>query len=149
FKFDENTGHLTPNDPARVSPQGTDGPRHMAFHPTRPILYCCNEQISTVSAYTLNKSKGTLALFQTVSTVPKGEKATPADIHITPSGKFVYVSNRGHNTIASFAVDSSTGRLTPLGWAPTELGPRAFSLDPDGRFLVVAGLDSGRLVVHQ
>ena len=144
FKFDEKSGRLTPNVPPRLSLEGTDvlGPRHLAFHPTLDIVYASNEQDTTASAYTLDPSAGTLALLQTVATVPKGEKASPCDIHITPSGKFLYVSNRGYDSIASFSVDGSTGRLAATGWAPTGPGPRTFALDPDGRFLVAAALGS-------
>lgn len=154
FKFDAETGRLTPNTPVRLSLQDELGPRHICFHPTRNIVYASNEQGVSVTAYELDTAKGTLTPVQTVPTVPKGESAAPADIHITPSGAFVYVSNRGHNSIASFVVDPSSGRLTFTGVTATPrmiaaragqfTGPRTFSLDPAGRFLVAADLDSGR-----
>ena len=154
FKFDENTGHLTANDPPRHSPEEYLGPRAFVFHPTRDVVYFSDEQGSSVTAYNLDPSAGTLTPFQTISTLPAGysEGNTCSQIQITPSGKFLYAPNRGHNSVASFIIDSSTGRLTATGRVPTEPVPRAFSLDPEGRFLFVAGLDSGRLAsyrVHQ
>ena len=151
FKFDENTGRLTPNDPPRYSPQAYLGPRAFVFHPTRDIVYFSDEQGSSVTAYRLDSSAGTLAPFQTISTLPAGysEGNTCSQIQITPSGKFLYAPNRGHNSVASFALDSSTGRMTATGWIPTEPVPRAFSLDPEGNFLFVAGLESGRVASYQ
>ncbi len=151
FKFDENTGQLTPNSPPRHSPQEHLGPRHFCFHPNRDIVYFSDEQGSSVTAYNLDPSAGTLTPFQTISTLPEDYKEgnSCSQIQITPSGKFLYAPNRGHNSVASFAIDSSTGRLTATGRVSTEPVPRAFSLDPDGQFLFVAGLDSGRLASYQ
>lgn len=89
--------------------------------------------------------------FQTISTLPARYSGsnTCSQIHIAPSGKFLYAPNRGHNSVASFTVDTSTGRLTATGWVATEPVPRAFHLDPDGGFLFVAGLDSGRLASYR
>ena len=151
FKFDDNTGHLTPNDPPRHSPRDYLGPRALAFHPTLDIVYFSDEQGSSVTAYHLDPSAGTLAPFQTISTLPAGysEGNTCSQIQIAPSGRFLYAPNRGHNSIASFTIDSSTGRLTATGRVQTEPVPRAFSLDPAGSFLFVAGLDSGRLASYE
>jgi 6-phosphogluconolactonase len=89
----------------------------------------------------LDPAAGTLKLLQTIPTAPEGEKTSPCDIQISPSGKFLYVSNRGGvDSIASYTIDASTGRLTSTGRAPTGAGPRTFALDPDGRFLVAASL---------
>ncbi len=127
------------------------GPRHFCFHPNRDIVYCSDEQGSSVTAYNLDPSAGTLTPFQTISTLPDGysERNSCSQIQITLSGKFLYVPNRGHNSVASFSINASTGRLTATGRVPTEPVPRAFSLDPEGRFLFVAGLDSGRLASYQ
>ena len=150
FRFDEKSGRLTPNDPPRYSPQEYLGPRALAFHPTLDIVYFSDEQGSSVSAYQLDPSAGILAPFQTISTLPDGysEANTCSQIQIAPSGRFLYAPNRGHNSVASFGVDASTGRLTAIGRVPTEPVPRAFSLDPDGSFLFVAGLESGRLASY-
>jgi 6-phosphogluconolactonase len=151
YRFDEQTGHLTPNDPPRVSPERADGPRHFCFHPSKDILYFSNEQGCSVTAYSLDTAAGTLTPFQTVPTLPEdfNGRNTCAQIQIAPSGKFLYAPNRGHNSIACFAVDAATGRLTPIGCVPTEAVPRAISVDPGGKFLYAAGLESGRLAAYR
>ena len=151
FRFDADTGRLTPNSPPRVTPREPEGPRHLCLHPTRDIAYSSNEQGCSVTAYNFDPSQGTLSPFQTVPTLPDGyqETNTCSQIQITPSGRFLYAPNRGHNSIAGFAVDDATGKLTPLGQTPTEAIPRAFSLDPQGNFLYAAGLESGRLASYR
>jgi 6-phosphogluconolactonase len=147
FRFDENTGHITPNSPPRVEPEEPLGPRHYCFHPTLDILYFSNEQGCSVTGYRLDTATGTLAAFQTTTTLPDGytETNTCSQIQISPSGKFLYAGNRGHNSIAGFSVDASTGNLTVIGQVSTEPVPSAFSLDPGGNFLFAAGSESGRL----
>ncbi len=151
FRFDERTGRLTPNDPPKYSPQEYLGPRALAFHPMLDVVYFSDEQGSSVTAYRLDASVGTLAPLQTVGTLPPGydERNTCSQIQIAPSGRFLYAPNRGHNSVASFTVDPSTGRLTATGHVATEPVPRVFSLDPDGRFLYVAGQQSGRLAAYR
>ncbi|MFQ6027684.1 MAG: lactonase family protein [Dehalococcoidia bacterium] len=148
FKFDAASGHLTPNDPPRISPAAPDGPRHYCFHPSKDLVYVCNEQGCSVTVYALDTSTGTLTAGQTVTTLPEGFTGSNAcaQIQIHPSGGHLYVSNRGHDSIASFAVDETTGGLTPTGWAEAEPVPRAFSLDPTGHFLYAAGLETGNLI---
>ena len=151
FKFNEATGRLTANTPDRVIPDKHLGPRHFCFHPDLDILYCCNQEGNSVTAYRFDTSRGILTAFQTVSTLPdayKGENGC-AEIQIAPSGRFIYVSNRGHNSIAYFSVNARTGRLTIVGYEPTEAVPRAFILDPYGEFLFAAGEASGRLAVYR
>ena len=147
FRFDEETGRLTPNDPPRVGPAEPFGPRHYCFHPTKNLVYVNNEQGSSVTVYALDRERGTLAAGQTVSTLPEGstERNSTSQIRLDPRGRFLYVGNRGHNTIASFSVDEATGDLTPSGWADAEPVPRALNVEPSGRFLYAAGLESGRL----
>ena len=151
FRFDGQTGHLTFNTPAKVVPEQPLGPRHFCFHPSKDMAYFSNEQGCSVSAYRFDPSAGTLTLLQTVSTLPSGYTGqnSCSQIQITPSGKFVYAPNRGHNSIAGFAVDVSTGLLTSVGQTPSEPVPRAFSLDPEGKFLYAAGLESGRLAAYR
>ncbi len=151
FRFDEGTGKLTPNPVPRVTPDGPDGPRHFEMHPTRDVFYVSNEQGCSVTAYHFDRSTGTLKAFQTLSTLPEGwdGKNTCAQIHIAPSGKFLYVSNRGHHSIACYSTDEATGRLTSQGQQVTEPTPRAFNVDPTGNFLFAAGLDSGRLAAYR
>lgn len=151
FQFDERTGRLTPSAPDRHSPTEYLGPRAFVFHPTLSTVYFSDEQNGSVTGYTLDPSAGTLTPFQTISTLPAGynEPNTCSQIHMAPSGKFLYAPNRGHNSVASFTVDAVSGRLTATGRVPTEPVPRAFNLDPSGNFLFVGGLDSGRLAAYR
>ncbi|MFT6582673.1 MAG: 6-phosphogluconolactonase [Alphaproteobacteria bacterium] len=148
FRFDETTGRITPNDPAQVAQPDFTGPRHFCFHPTRDLVYASNEQGCSVSVYAFDATNGTLEQLQTISTLPddwSGENKC-AQIQITPCGRFLYAPNRGHHSIAEFKVDSETGRLTALGHVAAEPVPRAFSIDPAGKFLLSAGLTSGKLI---
>ena len=151
FRFDAQTGHLTANSPFRIEPAERLGPRHYCFHPTGDVVYFSNEQGSSVTGYRLDPASGSLAAAQTISTLPDGFSArnTCSQIHLTPSGRFLYVGNRGHNSIAGFAVDPASGRLSAIGTVPTEPVPSAFGLDPDGRFLFAAGTASGRLASYR
>ena len=147
FRFDADSGHLTPNDPPRVSPPEPIGPRHFCFHPGKDIIYVSNEQGCSVTGYNLDSATGSLSAFQTLSTLPEGfaERNSCSQIQITPNGKYVFAPNRGHNSIAGFAVDAADGTLTALGQTPSEAVPRAFGIDPTGRYLYSAGLESGKL----
>ena len=151
FIFDEKTGNLTPNTTPRVTPKAGEGPRHYVFHPTKDILYFSNEQGCSVTAYNFDSATGTLSAFQTISTLPDDFDGgnSCAQIHITPDGKFLYVSNRGHDSIACFSTDDATGRLTVLGQQPTQPTPRTFNIDPTGRFLFAAGQGSGKLTAYR
>jgi 6-phosphogluconolactonase len=151
FKFDPNTGRLTPNSPPRVGQPAGTGPRHFCFHPARDILYFSNEQGSSVTGYNFDPAGGTLSPFQTISTLPAGYRETNScsQIQISPSGKFLFAPNRGHNSIASFSVDAASGRLTAIGHVSTEDRPSAFSLDPQGRFVVSAGSETDRLASYR
>ena len=151
FRFDENTGHLTPNTPDMVIPEEQLGPRHFCFHPHMDAVYFSNEQGSSVTGYNLDRSTGSLTPFQTISTLPEdfdGQNMC-SEIQITPSGKFLYAPNRGHNSIAGFSVDGASGQLTSVGHAPTEAVPRAFSIDPGGNFLYAAGTETGRIASYR
>ena len=151
FTFNAETGTLTPNAVPKVVAQEGAGPRHIWFHPRRPFAYADNEMGSSVTAYKLNESTGTLTAFQTLSTLPEDfdGKNTCADIEIAPSGKFVYASNRGHDSIAGFSIDDHTGKLTAIGQAPTEKTPRSFNIDPAGQYLYAAGQASGKLAAYR
>jgi 6-phosphogluconolactonase len=151
FRFDAQTGRLTANSPFRVEPTERLGPRHYCFHPALDLVYFSNEQGCSVTAYRLNNATGILSAVQTVTTLPDGYTArnTCSQIHLTASGKFLYVANRGHNSIAGFAVDASTGHLTPLGHVATEAVPSAFSLDPAGTFVFAAGTVTGQLASYR
>ena len=124
------------------------GPRHFTFHPTLDVVYFSNEQGCSVSAYRMDDA-GRLSAMQTVSTLPEGvtERNTCSQIQFSPDGSLLFVPNRGHNSIASFAVDGD-GRLTPAGHVATEAVPSAFSLDPSGRFVYAAGSATGQLASY-
>lgn len=149
YHFDGSSGQLTPNDPPQVTPAPGVGPRHYVYHPTLEILYFSNEQEGSVTAYHLD-TKGTLTPFQTLSTLPTdftGEN-TCAQIHMDPAGRFLYVSNRGHDSIACYAINAD-GSLTSLGQQATEPIPRAFNVDPTGNFLYASGQGSGQLAAYR
>ncbi|MDE2687461.1 MAG: lactonase family protein [Chloroflexota bacterium] len=151
FRFDAETGHITPNTPARVTPDAELGPRHFCFHPHKDILYFSDEQGCSVTAYNFDADAGTLSAFQTTSTLPDGYDGqnSCSQIQIAPSGEFLYAPNRGHNSIACFSVDAHSGALTPIGHAASEAVPRAFSIDPTGQYLYAAGLDTGKLAAYR
>src|SRR5262249_6342253 len=125
------------------------GPRHFAFHPTGHFAYVINEMQSTVTAFSYDASRGALKELQTVSTLPvdfKGENST-AEVQVHPSAKFLYSSNRGHDSIAIFAVDVAKGTLRLVGHQSTQgKTPRNFGIDPTGRYLLAANQDSGTVV---
>ncbi len=151
FLFDEKSGRLTPNRVPKVETGAHTGPRHLAFHPQLDVVYFDNEQGSSVTAFRLNREQGTLAAFQTLSTRPADfpKQNSCADLEISPSGKFLYAANRGHDSLAGFAVDAATGGLTSLGQTPTEATPRSFNITPDGKFLYAAGQSSGKLAAYR
>ncbi len=126
------------------------GPRHLAFHPTLPLVFVANELDSTVATLRFDAAHGALSLLETRSTLPAGWAGTnfPADIHVAPSGRTVYVSNRGHNSLAVFSVAASSGALSLEQSVSTDGDwPRNFSLDPSGRWLLVANQRSNSIVV--
>jgi 6-phosphogluconolactonase len=153
FRFDAETGRLSPNTPARVEQPDLVGPRHYIHHPSLDIVYFSNEQGCSVTAYRLDHATGNLSAAQTISTLPAGhsERATCSQIHLTPSGRFLYVGNRAPNSssIAAFATDPATGQLRTLGHATTEPVPSAFCLDAEGHFLFAVGTGSGRLASYR
>jgi 6-phosphogluconolactonase len=126
------------------------GPRHIAFHPNAPLVFVSNELDSTVASLRFDHERGALAPLDTRSTLPSGWTGAnyPADIHVAPSGRHVYVSNRGHNSMAMFSIVTSTGALNLEQTISTEgEWPRNFSLDPSGRWLLVANQRSNSVVV--
>jgi 6-phosphogluconolactonase len=150
FRFNSSTGMLTPNTPDRTLTPPKTGPRHFTFHPSLDMVCVANEFGSSVTAYRLGKADGSLSELQTLSSLPANAVGTNtgADIHITPDGRFLYASNRGHESIAAFSLDAVSGRLTSIGFFPTEKTPRSFSLDPTGRFLYAGGQGSGKIAAY-
>ncbi|MCY4187341.1 MAG: lactonase family protein [Bryobacterales bacterium] len=150
YRVDPDAATVAPHDPPGVSVAAGSGPRHLALHPSGRSAYGLNELASTVTTYDYDAAAGTLSVAQTASTLPAaftGENYT-AEICVHPSGKFAYASNRGHDSVAIFAVDPATGRLTPQGRAATKgQWPRSFAISPDGRYLLVTNQNSGNIVV--
>jgi 6-phosphogluconolactonase len=152
YRFDAERGQLAPNDPPWVAVAPGSGPRHFAFHPSGRFAYVINEMGSTVTAFRYDAPRGALESIQTVSTLPEGFKGenTTAEIAVHPSGKFLYGSNRGHDSIAIFAIDASTGKLRAVGHEPTQgKTPRNFALDPTGRYLLAANQATDNVVVFR
>lgn len=149
FRFDMEQGRLIPADPPWTQmPPGT-GPRHMAFHPHRPFTYVISELQSTVTVFHLVEQQGTFEVMQTISTLPDNFKGPNqgAEIKIAPSGRFVYTSNRGDDSLAIFSVDQQTGRLSVVGHQSSQgIGPRDFIIDPSGSLLLVANQDTDTVV---
>ena len=152
YRFEGATGKLTPNDPPSVSLKAGAGPRHFAFHPSKPYAYVINELDSTVTTFTYDSNLGVLESIQTLSTLPERFEGVShtAEVQVHPSGRFAYGSNRGHDSIAMFKVDDATGKLTSIGHEPTGgKTPRNFGIDPSGRYLIAANQDSDTLVVFR
>ena len=147
--IDPETGRFVPGDPPALSMEPGAGPRHLAFHPEKPWIYVLNELSSTVSLVRRDTDTGEYGIEQTLSALPgdfTGEN-TCADIHLSPDGKFLYASNRGHDSIAIFSVDPQTGSLKGAGHEPTQgKTPRNFSLSPAGSFLLVANQATDNIV---
>lgn len=151
FLFDEESGQLTLNTPLTLPGEPGAGPRHLRFHPNGKWVYLVNEQGKSVTFCHFDETKGTLAKKQTLSTHPRDwyvNWGSCAEMRITEDGRFLYASNRGHESIATFAIDEESGELTALGRTPTEKIPRSFDIMPGGKFLVVAGQGEGRLVLY-
>jgi 6-phosphogluconolactonase len=149
FRLDAASGKLTESGKvAGGAPKA--GPRHLAFHPKQNLAFTSDEEGSSITAYRFDKEMG-LTAQQTLSTLPVefSGKNTTAEVKVHPSGKFVWVSNRGHDSLAGFAIDAKTGHLTALGQTPTEKTPRSFEIDPEGKFLFGAGEGSGKLAVYR
>lgn len=143
-------GKLTPNAIPFAPVDSGAGPRHLDFHPNERFVYSVHELNSTVTAFSYDSATGGLTPLQTLSTLPEGWTGTnyPADIHIAASGKFLYLSNRGHDSIAIYAVDNQTGLLTFLGTqALPGKWPRNFVIDFTGRWLLVAHQNSNSIAV--
>ncbi len=152
FAFNSRTGQLTPQEDKTVQTAPGAGPRHLTFSPDGKRLYVANELNSTVEAYSFNTATGELKRLQTVSTLPGEFKGTnyPADIHISPDGKFLYISNRGHESIAIFSVNSQNGELSLLTTEPVNGSwPRNFVITPEGKYLLVANQKSRNLVLFR
>ena len=154
YRLDAAKGTLAANTPAFATVPPGSGPRHLAFHPGGKFVYVINEMLCTMSVFRYEAARGELTELQSISTLPPGEAVQPgtstAEVVVHPSGKFLIGSNRGHNTIAVFAIDQKTGRLTHIENQPT-LGktPRHFAVDPTGTWLLAENQDSDNVVVFR
>ncbi len=152
YKYDAVSGSLTPNQVPWADSVPGSGPRHMAFRPDGRYLYVADELTSAISVFRYEPADGTLQLSQTVSMLPEDfeETSYAAEILVHPSGRYVYASNRGHDSIAVFKADPETGRLSPVQYASTRgAWPRNFGIDPTGRYLIAANQNSDNLVVFK
>ncbi len=152
YRFDAGRATLEANDPPFVMVKPGSGPRHLAFHPNGRWAYVINEMGGTMLAFTYDAARGALHEIQSLSTLPAdfaGEN-TCAEVAVHPNGRFVYGSNRGHNSIAVFAVDEASGQLTLVEHQST-LGrtPRGFALDPSGRWLLAGNQSSDNIQVFR
>ena len=150
YKFDARVGRLRPGPVPSVRGSAGQGPRHYVFHPSLDIVFTSNEQGCSATVYQFDAEAGTLAPLQTLSTLPEGwaGRNTTAQIHVHPTGRFLYVANRGHDSLAIFRI-ADDGLLTSLGQQPTEPTPRVFAIDASGRFLIAAGQGSGKMVSYR
>lgn len=150
--IDTQTGKLTPNKvPYFATPPGA-GPRHLTFHPNGKLAFLVTELDNTLLSLRWDASLGTFELLDKQSTLPEGydQVSYGADIHVHPNGKFLYATNRGHDSLVIMGIDTKTGKLSTLGYQPTQGSfPRSFAIDPLGRFLVVANEKSNQFVTFK
>ena len=152
YRLDPAAGTLAPNTPDGADAPPGAGPRHVRLHPTLPVAYVVNELDATVSVYDYDAGGGVLTAVETVPMLPPdyAGKRWAAELVVHPSGRFVYASNRAHESIACYAVDGATGLLTPRGHVGVRgRTPRGFAVDPSGRWLVVANQESDNVVVFR
>jgi 6-phosphogluconolactonase len=152
YRFDRAKGSLVANEPPFASVAPGSGPRHFALHPRGRFAYVINEMACTVTAFTCDPKRGELKEIQTLSTLPDGEAMKPsystAELFVHPSGRFLYGSNRGHDTIVVYAIDARTGKLTRVENVSTQgKVPRGFGIDPGGKWLLAGNQNSDNVVV--
>ncbi len=152
YRYDDEAGTVKPNaDQSWARTKSGAGPRHIVFHPNEQYVYVINELDSTVIAYRWSADKGGMTELQTISTLPEDWEGRnyPADIHVHPNGRYLYGSNRGHNSIAAYDVNPETGELCNFRAVPSGGEyPRGFTLTPDGDFALVANQNSSNLLVY-
>jgi len=171
FTFDAKSGRLASNTPAIYLMKAGTGPRHFVTSADNKFVYVLSELLATVTTFSLDPKSGLLTEVSTATGLPPDSKLGPgaprgavgvagapprntdndiwaADIHITPNGKFLYITERTSHTLAGFSVDGASGKLTYLGSTPTERQPRGFAIDPKGRFLVASGEKSDTVSVY-
>jgi 6-phosphogluconolactonase len=152
YRLDTASGKLVAANPPSVASRPGAGPRHVDFHPRKPYAYVLNELDSTITTYALDADRGELKPLQVITTLPPaftGHSMT-SEIEVAPSGRFVYASNRGHDSLAIFSIDEATGALSSVGWEPTQgKTPRFFAIYPAGTFLYAANQNSHTIVTFR
>ena len=151
FRLDPETGKLLPNDPPVLQREIGVSPRHLDFHPTENFVFGSNESGRSISVYQFEPEKGTLGEIQTLPSMPKDvpEKSSTSHMEVHPSGRFVYIANRGHASIAVFSIDQKSGKMTFVQHVDCEPVNRSFNLSPDGKYLVAAGQKSSKLIAYR
>jgi len=152
FRFDAAAGRLAPTEQGSVKSRPGAGSRHLAFHPKLPIVWVLNELDSTIATYKFDAERGTLTALQVMSTLPTDFTgySTSAEIAVSSDARFVYCSNRGHDSVAVYAANAANGSLSPIGWQPTQgRVPRFIGLDPAGRFLNAANEQGDTIVTFR
>jgi 6-phosphogluconolactonase len=152
YRLDPSHAKLAANDPASIKQNPGSGPRHMAFSPSGKFAYVLGELKSAITVFSHDASTGNLTAIQTIPTVPAGYSGenAPAEIEVDKAGKFVYASNRGHDSIAVFAIDEQSGKLKEVQIAPAQgKEPRGMQIDPTGRFLFVGNQKSNQFVIFR
>jgi len=150
YRLDPEAALLEPNGHGTVAPGS--GPRHIAFHPSGHFAYSINELKSTITGFTWDSSKGILSEMRSVSTLPPdfSDPNTTAEIKVHANGKFLYASNRGHDSVAVFNIDPDKGGLRFIEWESVRgKNPRNFNIDPSGNLLLAAGQDSDSVAVFK
>ena len=152
YRLDAEKGTIVPNDPAFVKLKPGSGPRHFTFHPNGKLAYVINELAGTVTAFAYESASGALSEIQTITTLPADFHGSNgcAEVRVHPSGKFLYGSNRGHDSIAVYRIDPAKGTLTLVEFETADIKtPRNFNIDPTGAFCLVANQGSDSVVVFR
>jgi 6-phosphogluconolactonase len=170
FKFDANSGALTPDEAATVKTPAGSGPRHFIFHPNGKFIYLLHELNADLAVYSYDANNGSWHEVQRTTALPVEAEGKPsdvkpsdvkpsnikpstikpwaADLHITPNGQFLYASERTSSTLTAYKVDAATGKLTTIDSVPTETQPRGFNIDPSGRYLAAVGELSNGMTIY-
>ena len=152
YRLNHKTGDLSASDPAFLKLEPGSGPRHLDFHPNGRFVYVLSELQSKINVFSYDSQQGALSNLQSIATVPQEFSGTnyPAEIRVHPNGKFLFASNRGHDSIAVFSVDQKRGTLSLVGHFSTQgKKPRNFEIDPSGSRLLVANQESGSVVIFR
>lgn len=154
YKFDPTRATLTAHEPASATLPPGSGPRHLAFRPDGKFLYVINELVCTMTVFQYDAARAAMSAVQTISTLPPGESVqqgySTAEVILHPNGRFLYGSNRGHNSIVVYAIEPSTGKLTLVEHESTQgKTPRHFAVDPSGRWLLAENQGSDSVVVFR